>query len=244
MRKLLLIIAILLTTHTTHAQGGDLPYSVPSYTPATANLVLHVDASLSASITIATGVSRWADQSGNAHDLLQATTTKQPVYSGSGTTSAVTFDGTSQFLKCVAFTLNQPITVYAVMKQVTWVSNAKIWDGNTNFSQDYVQSGTTPATVLSAGGTGPGSSTDFTINTYMVVSAVYNGASSTLSLNNGTLHTGNVGASNAGGFTLGAVSDGTQPGNIAVKEIYIYGQADNTTTQGLMVAFLRQKWGI
>lgn len=211
--------------------------------PPPTNCVAHYDASIGTSVHISTGVSQWDDLSGNGHHLLQASSTLQPVYSGTGLTSFITFDGSNDFMQAIAFTLNQPETLYFVGKQ-NWISNAKIWDGNGNFSMDWVQTGSTPATAMFAGNTGPGSSSDFSIATVKVVALVYNGSSSTLIVNNGTIHTGNVGASNAGGFTLGAVANGTQPSNIAVQEVYIYAAAHTTIQQAEIVGFLRSKWGV
>src|SRR3990167_2139815 len=63
--------------------------------------------------------SQWADQSGNGNDLLQATGTNQPAYDGS---AILTFDGIDNFMKCVAFTLNQPEQVSMLFSQVSWTS--------------------------------------------------------------------------------------------------------------------------
>jgi hypothetical protein len=214
--------------------------------PPPANCVAHYDASHNASVHIGTGVSQWDDLSGNGHHLLQATGSLQPVYSGSGQTSLVTFDGPSgngQYMKAGTFTLNQPETVYFVGKQITWISNAKMFDGGSALSVDFNQTGSSPSVGVYAGSGGFGVGI-LALNTLSVVAIVYNGTSSSITINNGSVNVGNAGTNNAGGFTLGAVQDGTQPANVGVQEIYLYNTGHTVIQQTEIVTFLRTKWGI
>jgi hypothetical protein len=59
-------------------------------------------------------VSKWADQSGNDNDLLQATGTNQPIINANG----ILFDGVDNFMKAVSFTLIQPEFIYMVFKSL------------------------------------------------------------------------------------------------------------------------------
>lgn len=59
-----------------------------------ANCVLALDGFLD--VTVETGVSLWADQSGQGNDVLQATTSKQPAYDAA--TGKLTFDGSDDEL--------------------------------------------------------------------------------------------------------------------------------------------------
>jgi hypothetical protein len=73
------------------------------------------------------GVSQWNDQSGNGRHLLQATDANRPQKQAD---SSILFDGVAYFLKCNAFTLPQPVSLYLLMKQVTWTAGTGICDGN------------------------------------------------------------------------------------------------------------------
>lgn len=181
----------------------------------------------------ANAVSAWADQSGNGRDLIQATGANQPTVQGDGT---ILFDGTSDFLKTAAFTLNQPDTIYLRMKQVTWIAQDAIFDGNTLSSGAVYQNSITP-NVRQFAGLDSTENGAMAVNTWASMAAVFNGASSVLQID-GTTVTGNAGAGNKGGFTLGAASDGTRPSNIQVAEVIIYNVAHDATTRAQVIAYL------
>lgn len=218
-----------------------LPVST-AFTPPTLNIEGHYDASIASSVTIATGVSQWADQSGLTHHLIQATTTKQPTYTGTGTSSMITFNG-STFSLSATFTFPQPVTYYLVAKQITWTSNNIIMDGTTNNTMMLRQATSSPMVYLYAGSGFPTIS-GWTLTVVMVVTGVVNGASSSISINDGAKVTSSqVGAAAPGGFVLGAAAFGANA-NVGVQELYIYNDAHSAATQTSMVAYLRSKWGI
>ena len=171
--------------------------------------------------------SQWNDQSGNSRHLKQATATNQPAVQSD---LSILFDGSDNFMKCDAFTLNQPETVYLLGKQVTWSSGDYWCDGNIDARMIIQQTnlGASPQLRLFAG-LGTGSNSDLAVDTYGVIAAVFNGASSVLQVNKGTAVTGNVGANNAAGFTLGA-SGGVVAGfsNIRIKEVLLYAAAHDS----------------
>ena len=70
------------------------------WTPAEIATALWLDASDSSTITIATGISNWADKSGNLNDAQQGTGSAQPTVNSGGLNSldTISFNGTSQFL--------------------------------------------------------------------------------------------------------------------------------------------------
>ena len=187
-----------------------------------------------AGITVATGVSVWADQSGKSgRNLLQATGANQPALQSDG---SILFDGIAHFLKTAAFTLNQPNTVYLRFRQVTWTNNDKITDGVSGSSLIF-QGGGSPQIFLNAGVVNNGDG-NLAVNTYGSVAAVFNGASSVIQVNTNAPTSTNAGTNNAGGFTLGAASNGTAPGNIQVKEVIIYSAAHDATTRATIIAYL------
>ncbi len=179
--------------------------------------------------------SNWADQSGNGRDL-KATTTARPTIQAD---KSVLFDGSANFMKCDAFTLNQPETVYFLIKQITWGNDLRFCDGNSNFTMLVNQQTATPQISMYATGAQVANNSNLALNTWGVVAAVFNGASSSLQVNNTTATTGYPGAGNAGGFTLGANSDGAGGwSNIQVKEVILYAAAHTADQRTQVINYL------
>lgn len=192
-------------------------------------------------ITSALGaVSQWADQSGNARHLLQATATNQPTLEAD---NSITFDGVDNFMKCDPFTLAQPFTIYWLLKQITWTSSDCIFDGNTALTGAMLQSGTTPALRL-FGSAGVGNNTNLALDTYGVVVGVGNGASSLTQINNTAPVTGDMGTGDPGGHTLGARGNASTFANIQAKEGILYAAAHDAATRSRVIRYLAQVGGI
>jgi len=189
------------------------------------------------------GVRRWKDQSGNGRDLLQNIDTNRPVAQSDG---SILFDGVDNFIKSEAFTLIQPTTVYALVKQVTWANGDTLFDGDTTQSGRIYQDTATP----DLGGTSNGANffarnSNLTLGNYGVISVVWNGAASILQVNNTTPITSNAGAGSMGGFTVGSIGAGTSLwANIQVKEAVIFSSAHNATTRALVIDYLTNKVGL
>ena len=189
-------------------------------------------------------VGAMADLSGNGNDVVQATTANKPLYKASiqNSLSVVRFDGVNDYLAATAFTLNQPEHVFLVGNVIAWTSNDYIWDGNT-LDLMGLYSQVPDRLALYAGAGGP-----FIVptpGTYLLISAVFDGASSDIRLNGGAAVTGNVGANNAGGLTVGANGGHAAGfGNIEVGEMLVYNVeltgADLTTIKN----YLNEKWNI
>lgn len=201
--------------------------------PVTANLAAHFK--LNTGITSNGGaVSQWADQSGNGRHLKQATATNQPALQGDG---SILFDGVDNFLKCDAFTLNQPETIYLLGKQVTYAGSDRVCDGNTAASGAIFQSGVSPQIQITAGA-GAATNGNWTLDTYFALAAVFNGASSVIHVNGSTATTGDPGAANMGGFALGCAGNSANFANIQVKEVAIYSVAHDATTRQQVFNYL------
>lgn len=202
----------------------------PSYTPKSfSGLVLWCKSDVG--ITIATGVSQWNDLSGSANHLIQGTAANQPAYVTTGRNGKpeLRFDGSNDTLKAGAFTLNQGFTVIASLRMIALGAsgvNDVVWDGNTLLATALIVD-STPQAIINAG-----SAVTFagaTASPYAeVVSAVYNGASSSLRrIPSGVgasivLASGNAGAGNAAGFAVGASGTGTRPANVAFQQVAVY----------------------
>jgi hypothetical protein len=184
-------------------------------------------------------VSQWDDQSGNARHLKQGTAPWQPPVQGDG---SVLFDGVSAFLQTDAFTLNQPTTFYILGRQITWGAGLRWCDGVTGDAGTLQEITASPQVRLFSGS---GLATiSPPLNTYCVVSAVCNGAASSLQLNNNPAITGDAGASNMGGFALGSGANGSHCGNIQAKEAIIYPVAHDATTRAQVVNYLMALGGV
>lgn len=102
-------------------------------------------------VTLDTGVSVWADQSGKGRNYVQATAGAQPAYSGSDATlngqASMTFDGTDDKLVCSPFTLPAPATtptwVWLIVKSITWTHLDRIVGDDGADTHIVYQHGTT-----------------------------------------------------------------------------------------------------
>ena len=159
-------------------------------------------------ITIATGVSQWNDQSGNLNHLVQGTAGSQPLRTNNSINNlpAITFDGVNDFMVST-FTVNQPETVFALVRQRTWTSSDILYDGNVALSRRVVQSATSPGLVASSDLLLT-QDNSLLISEFGLITFINNGASSSFQVNSNTAVTGNAGADVGGGFTLGARGTG------------------------------------
>lgn len=164
-------------------------------------------------------------------------------YTITATQASVFFDDAAHYMKTDPFTLNQPETVYLVAKQVSW-GNRYLHDGNTNNSMVLFQNTASPQLALYAGSFS-GNNADATIGSKVVIAELFNGASSALRVNLGTeVTSGDVGAGNAGGFTLGSNPTPGSFANIQVYEARIYNVAHDAATRANIIHALMSKHGV
>jgi len=185
------------------------------------------------------GVSQWDDISGNGRHLLQGTDSARPALQADG---SVLFNGTSHYLKCSAFTLNQPTCVLMVVNVKAWTANDRLFDGNASDSVTALQNTSTPKISLNAGvALGPITPP---LNELHVHKYVANGASSSIGYDKNASTAGNAGTNNMGGFTLGARGVGDVPSNIQVYETVIFPIAPSTAQLDRLVAGLMARHGV
>lgn len=198
-------------------------------------------------ITIATGVSLWEDQSGNGNDVKQTTPSLQPTVEASAINGlpVITFDGTGDRLKATAFTLSQPTTVLVVLRQNTWTLNDYFFDGNANASMALTQRVSTPRLGLAAGGAAVAINSDLAVGSFGLVTCKFNGASSSLQVNNNTSVTGNPGAEAPGGFTLGSPgATSSFAGAVSIAEVVLMSSIATDEDLALMRAYVTSRYGI
>lgn len=190
-------------------------------------------------------VSQWNDTLGSGHNLLNdGTADFTPTWSATG----ITFNGAYNYM-AASFTLNQPEFIYIVINIAsTTLDYSPLFNGvggYTNGVSMVINCSTSPITGLSAGTTigYPG----FVANSYIILRYLINGASSKIIVNAGTPVTGNAGANNMGGFTLGSDNGAGYAGghsNIVVKEAIIRKTADNSTNETAIYNYLKTRYGL
>ena len=159
------------------------------------------------------------------------------------TADGILFDGVDNFLKATAFTLNQPTTIYFLGKQITWTSSDKLIDGDSYQVAAINQTGSSPGLRIIAG-LEAAANDNLALDTYGVISAVFDGASSLLQIDNTTPTTGNAGTSNAGGITLSAAGNNLQFAHTQIKEVVIYSVAHDASTRRQVIDYLRNVGGL
>lgn len=151
-------------------------------------------------------------------------------------------DGTNHKMATSNFTLDQPFTDYIVARQITWTSGDFLSSGTAGAAGITQRTGT-PKIGLDAG-SGAADNADATLGTKCVITAVFNGASSSLQVNNGTATTGNPGAGNPGGLSLFSDNAGANYGNAIVWERIVFSAAHDATTRLLVQQYLSARHGI
>lgn len=190
-------------------------------------------------------VQQWNDLSASANNLTGSLTAR-PTYNTNVQNGlpGITFDGINDTMVTSAMTLAQPLSVFAVMNQKTWVSNGGMFDGLSSDTMLLYQNNVTPQLRIYATQGSLANLTTFTINTFGVLDAQYNGVSSFVRLNNGSkVLAGQSLTGTPGGLTLGKET-GFGFGNVLYCEILIYNTALSDTNASQVNSYLGKKWGI
>jgi hypothetical protein len=221
----------------TKGRGAFSPAAIPG-------LAAWYDASRE-TVADGTAIASAADYSGNARPATQGTAGKRPLFKANiqNGRGVYRFDGTDDFLQAI-FTLPQPVTILAVIKQRATVGgdNAVIFDGGSDASQElFATIGTADWNMFSGSSLaiGTGGTAAF-----QRVGLVFDGANSSGRIGSAAPVTGNTGSSTSGGITMGARGGGTQPIPVDVGEVAVYSRALATGEIAQVMAYLKTKWGL
>ena len=140
-------------------------------------------------------------------------------------------------------TINQPSTTYIVFKQITWGSNLYIFDGYSANTRILLQLTSTPNLGINAG-TSLNSNPDLALDTYGIITVVFNGANSQIRTNTNAAATGNAGTTNSAGITLGGRGGTGYNSDIEVAYLVIRSGVDDLVTQNKYIAFLKTRFGL
>lgn len=210
-----------------------------AFTPLDLKPFLYLDATKIQGISDGQPVPVWPDLSGNGFSPLNVSISAQPTYVASGPNGLpyVLFDGVDDSL-AAAYSLNQPVTVFSVMRWVSTAGSTFFDGGSLNTMRLY---GTSDQINLYAGNNFEFSLDTTTWNAYCLV---YNSSSSSVQLGAGGVTLGDVGTNSPNGLILAAQGSGGDNGNIAMGEFILYNRLLSLTETSSVVNYLMPKWGL
>jgi hypothetical protein len=189
--------------------------------------------------------SQLTDLSGAGHHLVQATAAKRPLWVPSGSGGVLRFDGVADFMKAVAFTLDQPEHVFFTGKH-------QIPAGLTGYMVDGDALNTMAIIAPVGGGTpiytyagGNGAAVAAPPNTAEIIDAVFDGANSRNGVNGGASVSGPIAASPSGsGVTIGSAGNGLGAfiGSDATASHVFYRALSDSERQNFISALIRTAW--
>ena len=146
-------------------------------------------------------------------------------------------------MKTLGFTLVQPEMLYLVIKQVTWTGDYII-DGFATNTGGILQHTASP-TIKAFAGSLSDANNNLIVNTYAIVRLLFNGVNSKLQVNETSAITGDFGAADMGGFTLGSKGNGLGNWtNIEATEIIGREVVDSAGDDQIIYDYLVNKYGI
>lgn len=150
-------------------------------------------------------------------------------------------DGVTQYLKSLAYTLNQPTTVIILCRQVSYTLSDTIFDGFVANGLMLKQQGGAGG-ILQYSGVELQNTTKTNIGTLDVITACYNNPNSFTKINTLAKVTGITGINNAGGFTLGANGNNGNNSNLQIYDVVIYKEALSDAMINRVMAYWRGKF--
>lgn len=232
--------------------SGTPTYTVTGDTlavPVTNQLVLHLDASQLSGLSNNDSIATWTDESTSGNDLTQGTANNQPLYQTNVLNGlpAVRFDG-NQWLRNNAI-YSQPGHLFTVFQQdggsasknleILFDGRAGEQAGNIIFMELWNSSSlwrmyTSGSFTFSS----PGTAAD----NFGILTTLYDTSNSVARFNGTQLGTGDVGAGELRGLTLGADRNDGRGFNGHIAELLWYDASLNGTEQTAVEQYLDEKW--
>ena len=175
--------------------------------------------------------------SGNARGLTSPVGAR-PQWSAAG----ALFNGVADYMATANYQVNQPLYMYIVMRQVTYTSFDRFFDGMTGSDQIILrQLGSTP-TLVAYAGTASGAVNDMVVNEWSIVRAFFNDANSKIQINGHNAVTGNFGAAHIHGLAIAV--NGALTSNFSNIEVAEWVRRDSIDNEATIYADLKTRYGI
>lgn len=204
---------------------------------------LWLDASQITGLNDGDAVAQWNDLSGNANHMLQATSSKQPLYKTGvkNNLPVVRFDGSDDWMETAAFTLSMPVTIFSVFQFLTLKSGyGSVYDGSVNNTANLAQNGT----ALTEYTNGFWGAQTVAASTFYAHVCAFNGTSSYTKLAGGSKVTGSLTNVSLGGFRLFCGDNYGENANGDLAELLVYSEALSDEIVANALLYLQGKWGL
>lgn len=154
-------------------------------------------------------------------------------------------DGTDDWMETAAFDLNQPSTVYLVAKGITYDVLSAMTDGLALNTRKVAQYTASPLIIQYASGAVDANDIDMSLGAFHIVTAVFSGDDSSLTVDSTTVENENPGTANASGITLFSAGDtALYFWNGAIKEAIFFPAAHTAAERSVVRNYLAVKHGI
>jgi hypothetical protein len=221
-------------------------------TPPSGNLFAHYKSDTGVTKDGGNAVSAWTDDTGNGHDITQATGTKQPIWADAQINGfpSIDFDGVDDNLKATSFTSKANATVGFIVRKDGTHTGA-IFDGHTNNQQMlYFEAANARRIRSYAGGYGPWTDLGPESGVWYAVIVRFQASSlarlvcRNLATDTETADTlGNIPSPSFTGITVGTQGAGTYwPLNGEIAEIIVYNEASTDAKITELMTYFQDKY--
>ena len=186
---------------------------------------------------------QWNDQGAGGHDII-FTNLPTIVPNATPLRDAVRFNGIDQNGNVTTPAVNQPFTIYLVVKSITWSNNDRIFDDGVTTPQKTMSKSSVSPNLIIYSGLQLDSNPDLALNDYGVMSGIYNGVTSEIRTNLNASVVGNAGTQNGNGITLGSTPTALLYGNIEIGYLILRTGADSTAIQNRIINGLKAACGL
>jgi hypothetical protein len=212
--------------------------------PTISDLWGRYDASSSNNYVLTSGaVSQWTDLSGNGRHLTQATSSRRPTVKAAEKNglNVIYFDGGAKGLVTSSLTLNNPITVFVVVKMYSLNSYTSIYDGLNNNEANVAGNSGNQIQLYTQGFVGGMTAST---NTWYRITHVMNEGSSFDRRNDTVTSNWSDNSITMGGLRIGEGDGGGENGNMDIAEVIVFNKALSTSEINSINSFLSSKWAI